>query len=293
MVSVEPLGVFNRDCFGQNGAGTRGSSASLHGSNSRWRARARLEDERLAAMLSAAADGGLSCNAIPRCSSSSSRHREDVDTEEVATVTTWLHDTISWRAAMSALEATTVFEHESGAAHCKRLSETFVLALEEVLRRAVGAPSDCIDDLAEAVARRFANTPLSTYEHSAEALWPGRGDSLRARMHLAPSGLVEYSLCPSPGIEDIPWELSGEGWWRVLPPDGPCTEVALELCQGLKAGGGADQCEAEPPRVLRIDLRSCVRVVEGEEGDEEEISEEDGEEEEEEETHHGQDGAGA
>merc|ERR1740116_230959 len=115
------------------------------------------------------------------------------------------------------------------------MTEAYILALDEVMRRTSGAPRECMDDLCEAMARRVANSSSSRYEHPAASAWPSLAQecpTLTARIHLAPSGLASYSLvpgpCPSAEGSAAAWKLSGEAWWRVLPPDGRPTEVVLE-----------------------------------------------------------------
>lgn len=220
-------------------------------------------------------------------------------------------------AAIAVLEATPAFGSAPvgsaagiglrAAGPLRTLTEAFVRTLCQAARRQVAVRSAAgagvtattakrvEDDLAEAVARRLANTDVSRYDCAAATDWPSLAaqcPGLRARFHLAPSGLVHYSVGPSsedPAGGTAAWGLSGEGLWRVLPEDGEPTEVVLQMCQGL-TGQGPPRAPTQEARgandgacalgmgpfVLRVDLRRCVRVIdvgadeEEEEGNDEE-----------------------
>lgn len=256
-----------------------------------------MEDQRQAAVRSAAAGGGLPGDAVPRCSGSSARWPE-ASVDAGAAPGAGGPEEAAFRTAMAALDATPAFQPARAAAaptggSARSLAEPFVLALDEALRRASCASQECLDDLAEAVAGRLANTAQSRYEHPAASMWPAYAKacpSLLARIHLSPSGLATYSLGPPPSAPDAAsWELSGESCWKLLPPDGRPTEVVLELCQGLE-GSSPPQTEGdsspgafhrEPPCVLRVDLRECLRISDGDGDSDEEGSEEEEEEDDE------------
>ncbi|CAE8622452.1 unnamed protein product [Polarella glacialis] len=243
-------------------------SASLQ---PRWKARVRLEDQRQAAFRSAAE--GL---------------------EEL------------FVNALAALEESHVFEplpDGGSGASTRCLSEAFVAALSDAVDKVrLVEVSEIADasDLTELVARQLANSEVSSYEQrrAAAMSWPryalccpARG--LCARFRLAPSGLVTYSLGPSDAGDELDgglWQISGEGCWRVLAADRGClTEVVLEMRQGLEGTGPSKEgspgtiCNiCEPPCILRIDLRDCIRVLdEGADLEDDEIEEwdEEGDEE--------------
>jgi len=259
-----------------------------------------MEDQRQAAVRCAAVGRGLDGDEVPRCSGATAWPREAASKESAGGSTTGWPEEAAFRAAVTALEAAPTFQParapgggEASLANGRTLTGAFVLALDEAMRHTGAAPQECMDDFAEVVARRLANTALSRYEQPAAAAWPAHAEAcpaLRARIHLAPSGLVTYSLGPAPCAEQqaAEWELSGEGWWRVLPPDGRATEVVLELCQGLEGhapskpedAAASGNCEhREPACVLRVDLRECTRVTDAEgPSDEESGSEEEGSE---------------
>eukprot|EP00747_Dinoflagellata_sp_TGD_P193972 gnl/TRDRNA2_/TRDRNA2_60838_c0_seq1.p2 gnl/TRDRNA2_/TRDRNA2_60838_c0~~gnl/TRDRNA2_/TRDRNA2_60838_c0_seq1.p2 ORF type:complete len:229 (+),score=62.44 gnl/TRDRNA2_/TRDRNA2_60838_c0_seq1:78-764(+) len=159
-----------------------------------------------------------------------------------------------------------------GSAACPRmLNEAFVSLLDQAvppLRSAV-ANFQRSNDVVEAAAAKFANTAASRYEHPAAAAWPAYEErcpgltGLTASFRLEPSGLVTYTLAAN--TDQVQWELHGEGVWQVLLEGASVTEVDLQLRQGLEGTSvphtGEVNSIREPPRTVRVDLRSCSRVL--------------------------------
>lgn len=164
----------------------------------------------------------------------------------------------------------------------RALTSPFLRALTEAVarhadaeRKHQGLPiddGDAVEDLAEVTARRFANTAVSHYERDASSDWPLLASSdpgLVASMHLAPSGLVRYSLGPreDPTSSAPRWQLSGEGCWRVLTDPSRPTLVLLEMWQGLmgtcppQEASGGSSTRHRVPFQLSVDLVECERVI--------------------------------
>eukprot|EP00931_Biecheleriopsis_adriatica_P080420 TRINITY_DN53776_c0_g1_i1.p1 TRINITY_DN53776_c0_g1~~TRINITY_DN53776_c0_g1_i1.p1 ORF type:complete len:235 (-),score=60.68 TRINITY_DN53776_c0_g1_i1:91-795(-) len=195
-------------------------------SHQRWKARARLEDQRKATFRSAA-EGAFA-------------------------------------ASTEALEELPAFcQSGEGLPKQRFLNEDFAAALAEAV--SLASDKEAMDEIAELLAWKLANSEVSRYEHGgAESLWPVQAEwcGLRARFHLAPSGLMTYSLGPAHATGAENWELSGEGCWRVLAADrSSLTEVVLEMRQGLQGSGPSGDFLQEPPRVMRVDIASCPRVL--------------------------------
>lgn len=280
----------------------------------RWRARAALEAERRQVVQSAAAAEGLP----PVCVASGEQPiqwRRPATAGSTTSASSSSRPSTSGprdrlRRAIEVLEATPAFGSAppgslarigtSSSGPVRTVTENFVCALFLAASRNVEAqrgPAKIADsddeenDLDEAVSRRLANSSVSRYEYAAETDWPklaARCPRIRAKLHLSPSGLVNYTVGPREDETDAAaWSLSGEGWWRVLPVGGQPTEVLLEMLQGLTGCGppeppeaSGEDIESRRPFTLRVELRRCVRIVDKDADEEEEDDVEDEDEDE-------------
>jgi len=297
----------------------------------RWRARARLEDQRRRVARSVAVEEGLPplCHASgesvnwrrPATSGSGAPPSVNLNTlPAIPRPPSRAGPVEALRRAIAAMEATPAFGPvPEGVAPelcggttgpVRTFTELFVGALflatsrvpearrvlqAEAAQRPQSAAAEDEDeddelDLEEAVSRRLANTSVSRYEYAAAVDWPSlaaRSPQVRARFHLSPSGLVNYSLGPPPdevGDREPEWGLAGEGCWRVLPEGGLPTEVTLEMLQGFSGrvppiGETPETTDLETwirrPFRLRVNLRRCVRVIDADADEEEEDDPED------------------
>lgn len=272
---------------------------ALGGSASRWRARALLEDRRRAEVQSAVTSEGISSN-IGGISWQNGVNAASLGGVGINTPHASVEDAVD--AIENARGFAVIDELSNGqlltdpvvlegrgqrivrkhlhpelvvaiaaAASDNLLPRELILELEEV---------DDADEVAEAVANRFSNSSASLYCYDATSEWSdlaGQHGALQAWLHLAPSGLVTYTLSPktaalisvdAPGAWEPSWRLSGEGCWKVLPPDASPTEVVLEMRHGLSSTGARqssnDDIASYAPFQFRVDLQKCIRLVSSE-----------------------------
>jgi len=258
----------------------RGAASPLR--HPRWRARARMEDRRRAAVRSACAEEGLPVEMDADTYASHAWHRPPLQLGGKAASTAQE----ALQVAIAALEATPAFapaaafgghgSPDNGAASIIRtLTPQFLAALHEAASRHADAgghqetsadDDPDVEDLAEVVARRLANTAVSRYECDASVDWPLLAlhtPGLRASLHLAPSGLVTYTLAPPEDAAGSQlWQMSGEGCWRCLADAAQPTVVVLEMRQGMLGQGPPQEtAQLRGPFVLRLDLRNCERII--------------------------------